>query len=126
MFACDWSEWPLVTMRFSESFRAEDEDVYLSAIQRLAEARQPYVVILVTQGNEHLSQKAKVRNNMIFKQNRGNFTAQCLHMFRVKPDVPPADLDDTKLKKAMPFPAGHAVSEAEARRQALIILSSRP
>ncbi|WP_374371601.1 hypothetical protein [Dongia sp.] len=124
MFSCDWSEWPLVTLRFSEAFRVEDETLYLDSIQRLADAREPYAVILVTQGDEHLSQKAKVRNNMIFKHNRDHFTRYCRQFYRVKTDVDWAEIDDTKLKKAMPFPAAHAPSEEVARRLALAVLAA--
>jgi hypothetical protein len=124
MFSCDWSEWPLVTLRFSEAFRAEDETLYLDSIQRLADAREPYAVILVTQGDEHLSQKAKVRNNLIFKHNREHFTRYCRQFYRVKTDVDWAEIDDTKLKKAMPFPAAHAPSEGEARQLALAALAA--
>lgn len=123
MFKSDWSEWPLVTLRFSDTFRPEDEVLYLDTIQRLADSREPYAVILVTEGHEHLSQKAKVRNNLIFKHNREHFTTWCRQFYRVKLDADWADIDDTKLKKAMPFPSAHAPSEAEARRLALAVLA---
>lgn len=116
MFAADWSEWPLAILRFSERFSHDDEVPYLEAVQRLAEAREPYVVVLITQGDEHFEQASRIKNNMIFKHNRQHFARWCRQLYRVKLQLAPDDLDDSKLKKAMPFPAEHAVSEAEALR----------
>lgn len=116
MFTADWSEWPLAILRFTESFSHDDEAPYLAAVQRLADAREPYVVVLVTQGDEHFEQESRVKNNMIFKHNRAHLARWCRQLYRVKLQLSPAELDDAKLKKAMPFPAEHAPNEAEALR----------
>lgn len=125
MFTADWSQWPLAILRFSGNFSHADEEPYLAAVQRLADAREPYVVILVTQGDEHFEQASRIRNNMIFKHNREHLARWCRHLFRVKLQLSPEELDDTKLRKAMPFPAEHAPSLDEALSRARAFVAKR-
>jgi hypothetical protein len=125
MFTADWSQWPLAVLRFSESFTHADEAPYLVAVQRLADAREPYVVILITQGDEHFQQASRIKNNMIFKHNREQLARWCRQLYRVKLQLAPNDTDDAKLQKAMPFPAMHVSSEAEATRLARDFLANR-
>ena len=125
MFTADWSEWPLAVLRFSDHFTHDDEEPYLVAVQRLADAREPYIVILVTQGDEHFEQESRIKNNMIFKHNREHLMRWCRQLYRVKLQKVPDEIDDAKLKKAMPFPAEHVISEAEARRLAAGFIATR-
>ena len=102
----DWSnpEPGLYILHFSGDLSEQEQESFLSLLDRLSALSTPYAALMTSEGNSPLSPDNKKRMNAWFKQNREHMATWCHGHVRVQPGFTEDHYEGSNLAKALPFP----------------------
>lgn len=117
MFDFDCKQDPILWMRLTGIVTEEDDTAYAEALAALTTRQKPFGLVNLVDicgGSAILSLRR--RQAIWFKAERDKLARLCVGLVRVRPKLAPAQLEEDKLARVLPFPTALVTNEREGQR----------